>query len=230
MAERGFIRRLPLGPFATRPRLVGAIAFGGLVATVLGLAPDGLSPSTVTVMSWDAGCLWFVVATVTMMMGSTGEQIQARAAEQDEGRHFILGLVLVAAAMSLGVIAVELSLAKNAHGLEKTLRVAAAFGTVAVSWFIVQLIFALHYAHEYYSPDEGGADRVARGLSFPNDDCPDYWDFLYFSLIIGVAAQTADVSFTAKLMRRTGAVHGVTAFVFNTVVLALTINLLAGLI
>lgn len=230
MADQSFIRRLPIGPFATRPRLVGAIAFGALVAAVLGLAPDGLRPSTVTVISWDAGCLWFVAATITMMMGGTGKQIQARAAEQDEGQHFILGLVLVAATVSLGVIAVELSLAKDAHGLEKTLRVAAAFGTVAISWFIVQLIFALHYAHEYYSPDEGDAGKVARGLSFPNDECPDYWDFLYFSLIIGVASQTADVSFTEKPMRRTGAVHGIIAFVFNTVVLALTINLLAGLL
>ena len=229
MSDQGFIRRLPIGPFASRPRLVGAIAFGALIAVALALVPNALRPSTRTVLSWDGGCLWFIVATVVMMAGATGRDIKSRAADQDEGQHFILGLVLAAVVVSLGVIASELSLAKNAHGLEKTVRVAAAFGTVAVSWFVVQLAFALHYAHEYYSPDEESENCVAGGLAFPNDDEPDYWDFLYFSLVIGVASQTADVSFTSKPLRRTGSVHGVIAFTFNTVVLALTINLLAGL-
>lgn len=229
MADQGFIRRLPIGPFASRPRLVGAIAFGSLIAVALVFVPNPLRLSTRTVLSWDGGCLWFIVATLVMMAGGTGKEIRARAADQDEGQHFILGVVLVAAAVSLGVIAAELSLAKSAHGVEKTFRVTAAFGTVAISWFVTQLVFALHYAHEFYQPDEGGEHCVAGGLNFPDDDEPDYWDFLYFSLIIGVASQTADVSFTSKPLRRTGAVHGVIAFTFNTVVLALTINLLAGL-
>ena len=229
-AERvGFIGRLSIGPLATRQRLVGGILFGLAIALALVLTPNGLSASTRTVLSWDGGCLWFIVGSVVMMRGATGKAIREHAASQDEGQHLILGLVLIAAAVSLGVIASELSLAKGAHGLEKTARVAAAFGTVALSWFVVQLVFALHYAHEYYSPDENAADGIAGGLAFPNDDCPDYWDFVYFALIIGVAAQTADVSFTEKTTRRVGSVHGVVAFTFNTVVLALTINLLAGL-
>jgi len=107
--------------------------------------------------------------------------------------------------------------------------VALAFATVIASWFLVQLIFALHYAHEYYSPAPGHPERLAKGLVFPDDDTPDYWDFLYFAVVIGVASQTADVSFKTKALRRVGTVHGVIAFTFNTVVLALTINLLAGL-
>ena len=87
------------------------------------------------------------------------------------------------------------------------------------------MIFALHYAHEYYG--EGDRGRRRGGLNFPDDDQPDYWDFIHFASIIGVAAQTADVAFTSKALRRTGTIHGMVAFVFNTVVLALTINLLA---
>ena len=104
---------------------------------------------------------------------------------------------------------------------------ALVFATVAASWFMVQLIFALHYAHEYYAQGERGQD--AGGLDFPGGEPPDYWDFLHFSIVIGVASQTADIAFTSKSLRRVGTVHGITAFVFNTVVLALTINLLAGL-
>ena len=229
MPDRGIISRLPIGPFAARPRLVGAILFGAALAVAFAVVPNTLSPSTRGVAAWDGGCLWLIVSTIAMMAGRTGREICERAADQDEGQHFILALVLVAATASLGAIAIELSAAKAAHGLEKTLRVATAFGTVAISWFVVQLVFALHYAHEYYAPEPDAQGGIAGGLSFPNDDKPDYWDFLYFALIIGVASQTADVSFTQKTTRRIGSVHGVVAFVFNTVVLALTINLLAGL-
>ncbi|MFX8664596.1 DUF1345 domain-containing protein, partial [Acinetobacter baumannii] len=85
------------------------------------------------------------------------------------------------------------------------------------------LIFALHYAHEYYAEGDDGA--VGAGLAFPGKGDPDYWDFLHFSLVIGVASQTADIAFTTKALRRIGSVHSLIAFAFNTVVLALTINL-----
>ena len=139
-------------------------------------------------------------------------------------------MIILAAAFSVAAVGVELSTAKGAHGLEKAWRVALAFGTVAASWFMVHLIFALHYAHEYYAPEEPPvAGKVAGGLSFPGGEAPDYWDFLHFSTVIGVAAQTADIAFTSKPLRRIGTIHGIVAFTFNTVVLALTINLLAGL-
>ena len=103
--------------------------------------------------------------------------------------------------------------------------------TVALSWFTVQLVFALHYAHEYYAPDTSTpeADDVVGGLEFPGGEPPDYWDFLHFSVIIGVANQTADIAFSSRKLRHIGTVHGMVAFTFNTVVLALSINLLAGL-
>lgn len=228
MADTGLISRLPIGPLASRPRLVGAILAGAACAVLLCIVPDTLSAGTRAVVSWDVACVWFVVAGVLGMVGRKDDDIRARACAQDDGRHLILGIVVICAAASLAAIAMELSLAKNAHGLEKSLRVALAFGTVALSWFVVQLIFAFHYAHEYYTAKADG-DGIQKGLGFPGDEAPDYWDFVYFAVIIGVASQTADVSFTSKPLRRTG--HGArrAAFSFNTVVLALTINLLASL-
>ena len=118
------------------------------------------------------------------------------------------------------------------HGLDKTLRVALASLSVSVSWFVTQLIFALHYAHEYYAPDDDGDPSTLQvgGLKFPDEDAPDYWDFVHFAVVIGVAAQTADIEFTSRRLRRIGTVHSLVAFTFNTVVLALTINVLAGLL
>ena len=94
----------------------------------------------------------------------------------------------------------------------------------------MHFIFALHYVHRYFrpTPDGSTSDHVG-GLAFPGGELPDFWDFLHFSIVIGVASQTADIAFTRKDLRRLGTVHGLVAFVFNTAVLALGINLVAGL-
>jgi uncharacterized membrane protein len=216
-----------LGPLGARPRLAGSMTLGLVVGLALSVIPNDLRWSTRFIFAWDAMLVSFIGFTVPMMLECDETKIRARAAAQDEGQHFVLALAIVAAVASIVAIAAELSLAKSEHGLWKGLRVALAFATVAGSWFFVQVIFALHYAHEYYGEGEKGERRG--GLNFPDDEQPDYWDFLHFAAIIGVAAQTADVAFTSKSLRRTGTVHGMVAFVFNTVVLALTINLLAGL-
>jgi len=224
-------RRIPMiGPFRARPRLTSALAVGVAVYAACGFLPDTLRWSTCAILGWDATCLTFIALALLMMRGRTPADIRKIAPTQDEGQGFILGLVSLAAAASLYAVALELSLARTDHGLVKTLHVSLAFVTVAASWFMVQLIYALHYAHEYYAPgDDPEGPEVAGGLYFPGDKAPDYWDFVHFAVVIGAAAQTADIAFTDPAIRRVGTVHTVLAFVFNTVVLALTINLLAGL-
>lgn len=222
------IRRF-IAPFLARPRMVGAIGVGLVVALALRFIPNELRWSTRTIFAWDAGAIYFIWACVLLMMNQAQKDIQQRAARQDEGRGMILALVTIAASASLAAIAVELSLAQHEKGLAQILRVGLGVATVALSWFVVQLIYALHYAYEYYGAVDGRPKAVRGGLTFPGGEPPDYWDFLHFAVVIGVAAQTADIAFTSKTMRRTGTVHSVFAFVFNTVVLALTINLVAGL-
>jgi uncharacterized membrane protein len=216
-------------PLVVRPRLTTALALGAGVGLACYLAPTQLRPSTCAIFGWDATCALFIASVLMLMKGKDHRQIQAKAANQDEGQHFILALVTIAAVASLTAIGAELSLAKSEHGWEKAFRVIVAFTTVAASWFMVQLVYALHYAHEYYALDPDGTGKVSGGLAFPGDEHPDYWDFLHFSVVIGVASQTADIAFTAKPLRRIGTFHSALAFAFNTVVLALTINLLAGL-
>lgn len=217
---------------ASRPRLAGALALGLAAGLALAAAPLELDGPTRAILGWDVGCAAFLWTTLRHVAERDAPFIRRVAARQDEGRGIILGLVLALSAASLAAVAVELSLAKGAHGLDKALRVALATGSVSVSWFVTQLIFALHYAHEYYAPDDGGdpASLQQGGLRFPGDDAPDYWDFVHFAVVIGAAAQTADVAFTSKRMRRIGTVHSLVAFTFNTAILALTINVLAGLL
>lgn len=220
--------RFPFESFANRPRLLSAIGVGAAVFAILALATD-LRLSTQAIFAWDAGCLVFIAATLILLGREEPAAIRVRAARQDEGRGMILALVTIATAASLAAVAVELSLAKQDDAWVRAWRVALSVGTVAASWLVAQLIYALHYAHEFYSVVDGKPKAVRGGLAFPGGEDPDYWDFLHFAVVIGVAAQTADVAFTSKALRRVGTVHSVFAFVFNTVVLALTINLAASL-
>ena len=214
----------------SRPRLLEAIGVGLVSAVALPAFSRTIAPSTVAISAWDLGCLFFITAMFLHMRGQTVESLQKHCAAQDEGQGMILALVLLAAVASIGAVAVELSAAKAAHGLEKGLRVSGAFTTVALSWTLVQLIFALHYAAEFYKQKPGApAGTYLGGLAFPAGDPPDFWDFLHFSVVIGVASQTADIGWLSKSLRRIGTVHGVIAFLFNTAVLALGINLVAGL-
>ncbi len=225
------LARTLLGPFASRPRLTSGIGLGLLAFVISSFMPTDLEASSRAIVCWDLTCLWFIVLTLLHMRHQSQEDLKANVAAQDEGQGFIVTFVLIAAAASLYAVALELSFAKDAHGLAKDLRVGLAIGTVALSWFMTQLIFALHYAHEYYAPDMATPDEddVIGGLNFPGGQEPDNWDFVHFATVIGVASQTADIAFTKKRLRRIGTVHGIISFSFNTAVLALTINLLAGL-
>jgi uncharacterized membrane protein len=214
-----------------RPRLLVSMTVGLIIGLICARLFHAKSWTTPTIIGWDATCLTFIVSALVMMRGSTPGEIRAAAAKQDEGALTILALVVVAAAVSLWAVAAELSLAKDAPSAERAARVTLAFVTVAASWFTVQLIFALHYAHGYYGTiSKAGKQAIAGGLEFPGGQEPDYWDFLHFAVVIGAAAQTADIMFTSKSIRRVGTAHTLLAFTFNTVILALTINLLAGLI
>lgn len=215
--------------FASRPRLFGAFLLGAVVGLGLSRFYPSVPTATDVVVAWDVMCLAFMVSVTAAMIGHSPDDIRARAEAEDEGRGLILTLVLIAAAASVAAVGAQLSIAKNEHGLWKAGHVALAFATVAASWAMVQLVFALHYAHEYYdeNPECDGHDM--KGLEFPGHELPDYWDFIYFSSVIGVAAATADVNFTSKQLRRIGILHGIVAFVFNALIVALTINLLAGL-
>ena len=173
-------------------------------------------------LAWDIGVALFLIeSTVKVLRTRSVDAIRRRASALDEAGPAILPLALVAAVASVVVVVGE---AAQGGGGPAVL----ALVTVVLSWLFVHVMFAFHYAHVFYSAGDSG-DRG--GLLFPGDDAePDYWDFLHFSMIIGVASQTADVQITDRGVRRTSTVHSLTAFVFNTVVVALTVNMAVGLL
>lgn len=209
-----------------RPRMAGS-ALAGLVAGAGAYFALHMRPSSCVIVGWDVFCVAFLTAAFFMVTDESPESMAARAAKQDEGQGIILALITLSTFASLAAVAAELIVAKGAKPQIYAQHAALAVGTVAVSWLVMQVILALHYAHEYYFAGDDGAPQG--GLQFPGTEAPDYWDFLHFAIIIGVASQTADICIADRRLRRLCTVHSLIAFVFNTLIIALTINLVSGL-
>jgi uncharacterized membrane protein len=174
-------------------------------------------------VAWDIATALYLALTFHMMGSSDVLRICRHTAEQDEGRVAILVLTVGAALASVGGIFVTL----GTSGSREPMMLAVAMGTIVLSWAFIHTIFALHYAHEFYDED-APADG---GMAFPGDEtAPDYWDFVYFSFVIGMTAQVADVGITSRQIRRTVTAHSVVAFLFNAALLALAVNLAASAI
>jgi uncharacterized membrane protein len=228
MAEEAPASRWPkfLQPVIARPRLMAGALVG--VAVYVFAAPWLVRPVTRGLIAWDSAVIVFLVLTLFFFMSASDQAAMKRnALTHDEGKHFILLIAIGAAIASIGALTAELANAKGQMFERAAIRVALAAGTIFLSWVFVQVIFAQHYAHDYYMLEDGEGHR--EGLDFPGDEPPDYWDFLHFSVIIGATAQTADITIVSKALRRVSTVHSLIAFAFNTAILALMINLAAGL-
>ena len=151
------------------------------------------------------------------------------AAAQEEGEWTIFWSTVAVVAISLAVIISEFANTNNMPRAQRNLHVILwSRGTLFVSWLIaLSTSFAFRYAHEFYETDPSGTD-ITRGLEFPGEKRPDYLDFMYFSLVLGMTFQVSDVQITARKFRRLAAVHGLLSFLFNTIILALTVNIAAG--
>jgi uncharacterized membrane protein len=208
-----------------RPRLVSSVVIGA--ATVI-LLPNWFDMQWITkvIIGWNLGACLYLVLAARMMFWSSHEKMRIRAMQEDEGRIVVLAFVVTAALMCIGAIVAELALAKDLKDTLRYTHIALSALTIVSSWAFTQVMFALHYAHDYYIRDLRGEHG---GLDFPGEKTPDYGDFLYFSCVIGTSGQTADVSITNRKMRRINTVHCVLAFFFNTTLVALTINIASGL-
>ncbi|MDB5543976.1 MAG: putative rane protein [Hyphomicrobiales bacterium] len=234
----GWLRRLHalalrtrvLRAFVIRPRLLVGIAAG----LVIGLAtPVDWRLTTRLLFAWNGGVLLYIGLTIAMMLRDDLDRMRQRVSVEDEGRFVILALCIFASVASIAAIVAQLAATKDLHGAQKALHIVLAGMTIATGWTFIHLTFALHYAHEYASEQRRRPkvdEKMRGGLQFPDTTAPDYSDFLYFSFIIGVACQTADVAISSPMMRSIALAHGVVAFVYNTTIVALMINIAAGLI
>jgi uncharacterized membrane protein len=209
----------PVRVVYARPRTFVSIAVGIAACLVL---PGSLRLVTRLLIGWDVFIALYLVLVCIMMMRCGLAHIRRNAILQDDGRFLILLVTAAGAFASIAAIVFELG---SGHRGPPELGFATA--TIALSWVAVHTVFALHYAHEFYRGTKPG------GLDFPKgheDEAPDYWDFVYFSFVIGMTAQVSDVGVTDKIIRRTATAHGIISFVYNTALVALMVNIAASAI
>ena len=212
---------LPHRILRSRPRLFSSAALGVVVTAVLA-ASTAWRPASRVLVGWDVAVAVYLVLVFEMMTGSQVRDIRRRAAQEDEGQLTILVLTVAAGLASLAAIQAELA---SGSGGRRPGQLALASVTILLSWALIHTMFALHYAHEFYGDD---ADPGG-GMAFPGGaEEPDYWDFVYFSFVIGMTSQVSDVAVTSKPVRRTVTAHAVVSFVFNVALLALTVNIAAS--
>jgi len=209
----------PVRVVYARPRTFIAMALG-IVAYLL--LPTSVRPVTRLLTGWDVFVAFYLVLVYVMFWRSGHRNVRRNAVLQDDGRSLILIFTALGAFASIAAIVFELG--ATHHGLPQLW---LATITIALSWATVHTAFALHYAHDYYRGAKPG------GLQFPSgnqQDHADYWDFVYFSFVIGMTAQVSDVGITDKTIRRTATVHGIISFIYNTALVALMVNIAASAI
>lgn len=188
--------------------------------------PSKVDFLTRIMLGWDVFSLVTVIAYWTIFLKTSIAQIKEKANAEDSSTIIIFSVVVIATLASLLAM---ILLVTSKDESNKAIHLVTAISGMIFSWLLVHSLFAVRYAHLYYSDDDKRRNNTKGGLDFPEDDEPDFKDFAYFSFVIGMTFQVSDVEISSKKIRRLALVHGLISFGFNTVIVALTINVIAGL-
>lgn len=208
--------------FWLRPSLLIAMGVGAGVTLFLPAA----NMWTRLLSGWCIGVIVYVGLVVYRVSRQSQDDLRRQASILDDSSPVISLFAAVATLACFGAVGV-LVLGPQAHSAERWIDIILAAITIVCAWIFIQFVFTIHYAHIYYGDVGDGQSRG--GLDFGGDEKPDFWDFLYFTITIGATAQTSDTNVTSRRMRRIVAAQSTYAYFFNTAVLALAINMAAGL-
>ena len=213
----------PLDPRAARMRLILAAGVASLAWLAIPAIPARISLATRALLAWDLGGLILLGFAGLIILRSSAKETRRRAAAYDPGRRVVSLVVLAGSAFSLFAAAVLLRQGHDVPAATRGLHVALCAATVAISWLITHSAFTLRYAHLYYRD----ADRKG-GIELPGDEPPDDLDFAYFSFTIGMCFQVSDATITSSQIRRTALGQALLSFLYNTIILAFSLNLIVG--
>jgi uncharacterized membrane protein len=211
-----------------RQRLVLGLASGA--ATFVALREE-LRFASAAIAGWNAVAVVILALDWATILSTQQRKIRELAQQQDLSRFLVFIFVVVASCAALFAVGFLIRAHKGQSGGHFFVHLLLTLSTVISSWALLQTVYSLRYAHAYYGDsDEPGVNKHAGGLIFPGDRPPDYFDFAYFSFVIGMTCQVSDVQITSRRMRRITLVHSVLSFGFNTLILALLINTVSGLL
>ncbi|MDQ6810040.1 MAG: DUF1345 domain-containing protein [Verrucomicrobiota bacterium] len=211
-----------------RHRLIISLALSGLTWATLG---GRVSDSTRSIATWDAFAFCVLALAWLTIVTTPPAKLRSRARDQDVSRTVIFVFVVLAACAGLFAVGFLFYANKGTPRPHFTFHLLLTLFAVVASWCLVHTVFGLRYAHKFYGDDDDAeTDRHAGGLEFPGERLPDYMDFAYFSFVIGMTFQVSDVQITTREFRQLVLIHGMLAFAFNTVILALTINTVSSML
>ena len=206
-------------------RLIYGVAVGLATAVV----PLPLAAQTLGRLAWCLGAVTYLLLAWWLAVEFDAGRTRRRAQAQDQPGVILFLLMVFSAFASIAAIALMLQHVKDLSAMQRYGHLALSMAALASSWLLMQTVFAFRYAHVYYQVEADGTPAGA-GLEFPGKQDPDYFDFLYYAHVVGMTSQVSDVVVTSRLMRHLTLLHSVTAFAFNMLVLALSINLVASAI
>ena len=180
-------------------------------------------------LAWCAGLAVYLALAWRLCLVFDAKRTRERAQAQDEPSVVLFLVLLLATAACVAAITVLMQQSRDLSGFQRGLHIGLSVMALAVSWLFIQTIFAFRYAHRYYF-EEKQDEPDGPGLVFPGGLDPDYFDFLYYAHVIGMTFQVSDVQITSREMRHITLVHSVLSFGFNMLILALSINVVAGLL
>jgi uncharacterized membrane protein len=208
----------PLHFVRARPRLLIALAIFLVTSGVL--IGTGARISNAVLLGFDLGAIVFLGILARLFNQSTPTRMRRQARLQDTGRWGILWSGIVLSTVVLVALSNELHAAKSGGWPALVVGVLS----VVLTWLFLNIMFAMHYAHGFY----GDYGEKHTGLDFPDTPEPDYWDFAYFAIVIGMTFQVSDVQITSRYLRRVALLHSIIAFFFNVFIIAITVNIVAG--
>ena len=207
-------------------KLVICIAVGAAVYFIFPMEKvDSLSR---IMLAWDAFCFCLLLIYWVIFYTTQPNQIRVLAPKEDPSRVLVFFVTLIAASASMLAVILLLTAEKQSDYL-KVFHLGVSIPGSILSWCLVHTAFAVRYAHLYYDDDDDNAGKHAGGLDFPGEEKPDFIDFAYFSFVLGMTFQVSDVDIRSRHIRRLALWHSLISFAYNAVIIALTINIIAGL-
>jgi len=203
------------------------LVYGLIVGVLAGFLPVPTEWPFRVLIGWCSGVTVYLLLAWWLAESFNSKNTRQRSQAQDEPSVVIFGVMLLSVLACVGSITLLLQRVKDLVGVDRALHMVLAMAALALSWLFIQTIYAFRYAHRYYQ-EEKNKEPDGPGLEFPNQPDPDYFDFLYYSFVIGMTSQVSDVQVTSREMRRLTLGHSILAFAFNVLIVALTINVLAG--
>lgn len=219
-AKNIFLRMLPVQRFVISVLLA--------IITYLLLLMTDFEVVLKIMIAWSAFALSYIITSCIVFFTQNSMDIRKHAKQEDGSRIYVFLLIVITSFASLFTVLL-LMLSQNSKDTPQMIFIPVAICGMLFSWLMVHTIFAFHYAHLYYGDDSSDSSKHAEGLEFPGEKKPDYVDFVYFSFVIGTTFQVSDTNITSRSIRRLVLLHGLLSFGLNTFVVALTINLIAGL-